>query len=304
MKTTIVFSCFIVSLLMLGCSSDNANTKLGSESNPVKLFFTPSIESETIVEGSKEMIKFLETETGLFFKTSIPTNYITVVEAFGSEKSDVAIMNSFGYLLANEKYQATAELKVLRGGEASYRGQILAHVNSGINKIEDITGKRFAFTDPSSTSGYLYPLKLFRNNGVVPQNTVFGMKHDNVIAMIYQGQVDAGATYYSAPDSNGKIKDARIRVLTQYPDVEEKIKIIALTDEIPNDPVVFRAKLDEEVKLKVKNGLLKYIQTKQGSEIFKNMYGIDGIVSANDNDYDMLRKMIKEINVNIEETLK
>ena len=289
--------------LLTGCSGSGEKT-LGSKENPVKIFFTPSVESETITENSKDMIQFLEKETGLYFKSSVPTNYITVVESFGSDRADVAIMNSFGYLLANEKYQANAELRILRNQDSYYKGQIIASVASGINKLEDIQGKRMAYTDPSSTSGYLLPSKMLKDKNIVPVNTVFGMKHDNVVTMIYQGQVDAGATYYSPPGPDGAIKDARSRVLTQFPDVVEKIKIIELTDSIPNDPIVFRKGIDIETKKKVKEALLKYVQTENGKKVFKIIYGIDGIIETKDEDYNDLRKMVKEMNVDISTTLK
>jgi len=285
----------------VGCSS--SEEPIGSENNPVKLYFTPSVESETITESSKEMITFLEKETGLFFSTSVPTNYITVVESFGSDRADVAFMNSFGYLLANEKYKANAELRVIRYNDSYYRGQIIASAASGITKIEDLQGKRVAYTDPSSTSGYLLPSKMLKDKNIIPGNTVFAMKHDNVVTMIYQGQVDAGATYYSPPGPNGEIKDARARVLTQFPEVEEKIKIIALTDSIPNDPIVFRNGIEDSIKKKIIDALLKYIKTEEGKTIFKNMYGMDGIIITNDRDYNGLRKIISEMNINISETL-
>lgn len=298
------FVLFLLSVLLLaGCASGGSNA-LGTKENPVKIFFTPSVESETITENSKDMIQFLEKETGLFFKSSVPTNYITVVESFGSGRADVAIMNSFGYLLANQKYNATAALRVLRNGSSYYQGQILGSVASGINKIEDIDGKRIAYTDPSSTSGYLLPSKMLKDKNIIPSNTVFGMKHDNVVTMIYQGQVDAGATYYAPPGPKGEIRDARIRVLTQYPDVAEKIKIIALTDSIPNDPIVFRKEMDEKIRLKIMDALLKYIETENGKETFKTIYGIDGIVLASDEDYDGIRNMVREMNVDIVKGLK
>ena len=298
----VLFYLLIVAI-MVGCTSLQNDKPLGSVENPVKLFFTPSVESETIAENSQDMVKFLEKETGLFFKTSIPTNYITVVESFGSDRADVAIMNSYGYLLANNKYKVSAELRIIRNNESTYQGQIIAHINSGIEKIEDVKGKRFAFTDPSSTSGYLLPLKMLKEKNITISNSVFGMKHDNVVTMIYQGQVDAGATYYSPPGLNGEIKDARSRVLTQFPDVGEKIKIIALTEAIPNDPLVFRNGINLETKEKIKTALLKYIQTDNGKKVFKAIYGIDGLVTTKDEDYNSLREMVKEMNIDINSTL-
>ena len=278
--------------------------KLGTKNNPVKLYFTPSVDSDTISSNSVDFLKFLEKETGLIFKTGIPTNYIAVVEAFGSKRADIGVMNSFGYIMANAKYGATAKLRVIRYGHDYYQGQIIAHVDSGINSIADLDGKKFAFTDPSSTSGYMFPLKIMKDAKVNPSNTMFAIKHDNVVTMVYQGQVDAGATYYSAPSAEGKIRDARARVKTQFPDVEDKVKIVTTTEKIPNDPFVFRKDLPVEVTTKFIAALKKYIATEAGKTVFKNIYSVDGIIETSDADYDGLRAMIKSVNIDIEKQLK
>lgn len=73
---------------------------LGSRDNPVRLYFTPSVDAETIASNSREFIRFLEQETGDYYVSGIPTSYIAVVEAFGSGRADIGAMNSFGYLMA------------------------------------------------------------------------------------------------------------------------------------------------------------------------------------------------------------
>ncbi|RLA63171.1 MAG: phosphate/phosphite/phosphonate ABC transporter substrate-binding protein [Epsilonproteobacteria bacterium] len=291
----------IIIFSLTGCLKEQ---QLGSIDNPIKLFFTPSISSGIITENSKVFLQYLEQETGLYFITKIPTSYIAVVEAFGSKRADIGIMNSFGYLLAHEKYGATAELKIIRYGRDFYRGQIVAHVDSGIKAIKDIQGKRFAFTDSSSASGYMFPLKILMENKVKPGNTVFAIKHDNVISMIYQGQVKAGSTFHSAPSADGTINDARRLVLTQFPDVMDKIKIIAITDKIPNDPFVFREDLSNEIKKKFKHALFKFLKTKKGQDIFFNIYNFKGVVPAIDSDYDNLRNVIKTIKLDLDGLIK
>lgn len=299
-----MFTRVLISLLittsLISCMEEG---ELGSKKNPVKLYFTPSVDSDTISSNSVHFLKYLEKETGLAFKTGIPTNYIAVVEAFGSKRADIAVMNSFGYILANRKYGARARLRVIRYGHDYYQGQIVVHVDSGINSIADIDGKKFAFTDPSSTSGYMFPLKMMKEANVKPSNTTFAIKHDNVVTMVYQGQVDAGATYYSAPAPNGEIRDARSRVKTQFPDVEEKVKIIEITEKIPNDPFVFRKDLPPEITKKFIDALLKYIATKKGKDVFRNIYSVDGIIPTTDAAYDGLRAMIKSVDIDIEKHL-
>lgn len=291
----VIYSLFaLVVGLFPSCHND---APLGTRDNPVKLYFTPSVDSETIASNSNDFVQFLEKETGLYFKTGIPTNYVAVVEAFGSKRADIGVMNSFGYLMANEKYGANAKLRVLRYGHDYYQGQILAKEGSGIKEIKDLNGKKMAFVDPSSTSGYMFPLKMMKDAGVAAGNTSFANKHDNVVIMIYQGQVEAGATYYSAPDEKGNIRDARARVKTQFPDVEEKIKIIAITDKIPNDPFVFRKDLPQEITSKFINAVKKFIATPKGKEIFEKIYSVEGVVDTTDQDYDSLRDMVKAINL-------
>lgn len=300
-KLSIVPFLILVALLSTACQPKG---ELGSRDNPVKLYFTPSVDADTIASNSDEFIKYLEKETGYYFKTGIPTSYIAVVEAFGSNRADIGAMNSFGYLMANERYGATARLRVIRHGLDYYQGQIVVRTDSGINEVKDLDGKRFAFTDPSSTSGYMFPLKILREQDVKLSNEMFAMKHDNVITMVYQGQVDGGATYYSAPDAEGNFRDARQRVLTQFPDVGEKVKIIATTEKIANDPFVFRKDIPEEVASKFIVALKKFIATPRGKEIFTNIYSVEGLVDATDADYNDLREMIKAINLSTEELMK
>ncbi|MFK8138412.1 MAG: phosphate/phosphite/phosphonate ABC transporter substrate-binding protein [Bdellovibrionales bacterium] len=299
-RLTLLALCLSLSFLV-SCQKEY---ELGTKDNPVKFYFTPSVDSKTITTNSTEFIKFLEKETGLFFETGIPTNYISVVEAFGSKRADIGVMNSFGYLMANEKFGAQAKLRVIRYGHDYYQGQIIAHVDSGINELKDLNGKNFAFTDPSSTSGYMFPLKMINENKVDLENKTFAIKHDNVVTMVYQKQVHAGATFYSAPSKDGVIRDARALVKTQFPDVEEKVKIIKITDKIPNDPFVFRKDLPEAITNKFIAAVKKYLSSESGKSAFRKIYNVDGLEDTTDADYNGLRSVVKAINVNLEKQLR
>ena len=72
--------------------------------------------------------------------------------------------------------------------------------------------------------------------------------------MVYQHQVDAGAVFW-LPDENNQPWDARRMVLTQYPDVFEKVKIIAKTQELPNEAIVIRKDFPVDLQGKISNSL-------------------------------------------------
>lgn len=299
---------WILALLFSGLatatlSCTNKKAELGSAENPVKLFFVPSVDVQVLEDTSKTLKLYLEQNTPYKFKVSIPPNFIAVVEAFGTSRADVAGLNTFGYILAYEKYGVQARLTTVRNGSATYRGQFIARSNGKIKKIEDLAGKKVAFVDPASTSGFVLPMKYLKDHHINPKETVFAMRHDNVVSMVYQGQVDAGATFYVAP-FEGKIQDARMLVKAQYPDVEEKIKIIEFTEPIPNDPVVFRKDMPEEMKQKISEALIQYVKTDEGRQTLMRLSGVTGLVPTTDKEYDKTRDYLKSIAQPSSETKK
>lgn len=287
--------------LATGCTGPRG--EVGTEENPLKLFFVPSVDANLLNDRAKVVQEYLEKKTPYKFKVSVPSSYIAVVEAFGTKRADIAALNTFGYILANERFGTEALITVIRYGQDTYKAQIVAKADGTVKSVSDINGKKFAFVDPASTSGYLLPAKLFMDKGVSPSETVFAQKHDNVITMVYQGQVDAGATFYSPPEE-GKIQDARRLVKTQFPDVEKKIKIIELTEAIPNDPIVFRKDLPAEVKTAVVNALLEFVKEEKGKETFHDLYGVTALKAATDKDYDGVRQMLTKLGKTASDLMK
>jgi len=278
---------------------------LGTYSNPIRIYFTPSVDADRISFNAKALTDYLHEETGYYYRTAIPASFVALVEAFGTGKVEVAAINTFSYLMAHAKYGAEAKLRVVReGDQTSYRGQFIARANSGINSIADINDRSMAYVDPSSTSGYILPKAMLDSMGIKPSETVFAMRHDNVVTMVYQGQVDAGATYYAPPDSDGRIMDARMRVMQQFPDVAQKVKIIGFTQDIPNDPWVFRKDMSESMKEKIINALLKFVKTPEGKKALFDIYDITGLIPTKDSDYDGLREVLEKQNIKFENLVK
>jgi phosphonate transport system substrate-binding protein len=169
---------------------------------------------------------------------------------------------------------------------------IIAKASSGIKDISNLRGKSIAYTDELSTSGYLYPKKILERNKVKTSKETFAGKHDEVVKLVYEGKVDAGAAFYSPPGSDGSIRDARSRLKEKYPDIESKILIIAKTDPIPNDPIVFSKNFDQEVARKLYTALVKLAGDTKGKQTLLDLYGSEGFVKASDADYNSLRAVM------------
>lgn len=297
------FQFVFISLFFVLTISCTKNKDLGSKDNPLKFYLIPAQDLQALADNGKVLQSYLAKDLGIEVSVELPSSYIAVVEAFGSKRADVAIINTFGYILAHEKYAAEAKLKLMNRGRDEYFGQIIARVN-GPKSIQELKGKKFAFVDPASTSGYLLPLRLFKQEKIDLKETIFAGRHDSVVTAVYQGQVDAGATFYTQPDDDGTPKDARMLIKTQYPDVFDKIKILKLTGPIPNDPVTFRKDLPEELKEKIVASLVKYIKTEEGKKTMYNLYHITDFKTASDQDYDKVRGYLKDLGRTAEDFVK
>ncbi|MBX3032991.1 MAG: phosphate/phosphite/phosphonate ABC transporter substrate-binding protein [Bdellovibrionaceae bacterium] len=266
---------------------------LGSARNPIKISLVPGQNPKTLEVNGEKMAAFLEKEVGLRFQVNVPISFITVVEALGTKRADMALMNTFGYLLANEKNGARVRLIGLYNNTDVYHGQIIAHAD-GPKKLKDLNGKKVAFVDPASGSGYLLALKLFREENIVPKEIIFAGRHDSVALMVYQRRVDAGATYHALPDK-GVPQDARKIIQPQHPDVFEKVRILAKTGPIPNDPVVFRKDFPIDLQEKIVAAMKKYIRTPEGADVMEGLYHMNGFRDASEKDFDGVRRMLLDL---------
>lgn len=306
LRLFVIYAVLLGLTTLISCTSKKA--ELGTAANPVKIHFVPSVDVKVIEDNSKLLKEYLEKNTPYKFEISVPQSFVAVVEAFGTKRADVAAINTFGYVLAHDKYGAEARLTVIRYGLPTYQSQFIAKADGPIKSIADLAGKKVAFVDPASTSGYLLPLKTLKDKKIEPKETVFAMKHDSVVSMIYQGQVDAGATFYSPPvkgaDGKTHLEDARRLVLTQYPDVEKKIKIIELSEPIPNDPIIFRKDMPEEMKTKIIDAIFAFVATPEGKEAFNKIYGVTEFKKATDADYEPVRRMLNDLGKNAADLMK
>jgi phosphonate transport system substrate-binding protein len=278
----------------------------GSTSNPVNMAFVPSADSQKVLASGEPLAKLLQDATNLNFKVSVPTSYTTVIEAMGANQVDVGWLAPFAYVLAHDKNGAQVLLASLRQGSKTYRSQIVVRADSGITTIEQLRGKKFAFVDPASASGFLFPNALLASMGIDYKtffsDTIFAGGHDKSIIAVYNKQVDGGASFGNNVD-NGPPTDARTLVLSTLPDVMTVVKPIAQTDPIPNDTVSVRAGLDPSMVKLLSDGLLYVQSTPDGQAALKALYGIDGLGPANDKDYDVIRSAAKALNLDLEQQI-
>jgi len=235
--------------------------------------FVPSVESRTESQSIKRLTDLLSLATGYRIESFTATSYTAMIEAMAAGRADIGWLSALSYVLAHDRDGVEVRLVTVRFGLPYYKAEIIAQASSGIHGLADLRGKRFAFVDPASAAGYLFPMAGLKKAGFELMGffaqTVFAGSHNNVVIDVYQGQVDAGAVF----------DDARVTVQTMLPDVMQKVKVIWTSQPIPNDTVSMRRGLPSEVKDKVTTALLQFSQTPSGSDTLKSLYNIDALAN-------------------------
>jgi phosphonate transport system substrate-binding protein len=267
------------------------------ETAPTKLImsFVPSGDTQDIITGGEAIERLLEEKTGYEIDTNVATSYAAVIEAMCAENADIGWLNTFGYLVAHEKCGVDVILGTVRFGTPYYTGQIIVGADTGIESIADLKGKVMCWVDPLSTSGYIIPSLMLRAAGVDPDtdlaDTVMAGSHTNVVTAVYNGDCDAGATYV---DARGTVED-------EFPDVMDKVVVIAESPEIPNDTVSVRPGLPDDVVQNVKQALLDIADTEEGQDALFTVYEIEDLQEVDDSFYDPFRLTLDAAGVNIED---
>jgi phosphonate transport system substrate-binding protein len=293
-----------VPLVTMGCektppAEPTTEASTTAPEKPTKLVFgfIPSQEADTIADTAKPMADFVSKEIGIPIDTFTSTDYSGLVEAMGSGKVDIGSFGPFAYVLAKDQGAADVILKTSRKGTFTYPWMFVVRSDSGIKKIEDAKGKKIAFVDPTSTSGYLYPAYFLKKNSYEPdeffKQVTFAGSHDTAIRSVYTGDVDVAAVY----------DDVRDKMTKSLADVKEKTAVIYTSkgtdNEIPNDAIAVRPALPEELKAKIKEALLKYAEDPEGKKVLDGVYGVDALADARDSEYDPVREVAKLMGVNM-----
>jgi phosphonate transport system substrate-binding protein len=202
---------------------------------------------------------------------------------------DAAFVCTLSYVLGHDKFGMELVAATEIDSLPQYFSYIIVRKDSGIESFEELRGKTFAFMDPQSNSGTLYPTYRLEQMGESPisffHNYVYTYGHDNSVKAVLNNTVDGAAVenlifnYMAAQD----------------PEVASQIKVIEVSPPFGSPPVVVHPDLDSETKEKLRNILLDMNKDDQGKEILSKM-NIDGFVFVSDSTYDSIREMYYLVN--------
>jgi phosphonate transport system substrate-binding protein len=240
--------------------------------------------------------KLIGDKLGCEVKVYVATNYNAEIEAMRNGKLEIGEFGPLGYVLAHQvaKAEAVAAFGTKDGKPDTYWATLVTYPGSGITTAAEIKGHTFAFSDPASTSGHLFPAYGLRKAGVDPDKdirAIFAGSHTSSFEALYNHKVDAGelnSEQLESAKQRGHYKDGDLVFLWK-------------SDPIPTDPFTVRGDLAAAFKQRVSVVLQNLDLSELPEQDRKIMVGagITRLVPQNDAAYDGIRALVKTLNIDL-----
>lgn len=322
-----------VALLAVSFHTTIAQDDIGSEANPIQVFFVPSVEAGVITAGGEILAAALEAATGLNFEVSIPTSYAATVEAMcASPTNSMGFIPAAGYVIANQRCGVEVAAAAVRNGWNVYWTAYIVRRDSDIYTFGDLAGRSWAFPDSGSTSGYVVPAVELAAAGIEPGERVEAGGHPQTVQAVYSGEAEFGTTFYSPPimpegyapwqlgdlpepydltvDESRvvtegesthlfvgdiEVMDARRNLAATATDIVDVVRILRLSSPIPNDTLSFGPEFPAELRQQILDALIAFSQTEEWAQSIGNpdFYGWSGLSPIDDSAYDPVRLRIE-----------
>ena len=234
LKLGILLIVLCISLILTSCKGSSETLTIG---------LIPVRDANEMIEGFEPIRKYLEERLGMPIEVTVTEDYVSLIEGMKTSNIDIGWYGAFSYIAAESEMELNPlVLETRKDSGAYYQSLIITHKDSGIRSIEGLEGKKFAFVDSGSTSGFVLPYALFKSRQIDYEQFFseyyYAGSHEQVPMDIQAHKVDAGAISSIQFDTmihNGKIK-------------RDDFVVIWKSNDIPGAPFVARSDLNENIQ--------------------------------------------------------
>lgn len=265
--------------------------------NSITIGVIPGGNPEKLREQGLELAKEIQARLNIPVNIYVSKNYEGLIEAMKTKKVDFAFFSSMTYVFAEQQAHAKVLLKKV-WEEPYYYSMIVTRKDSGIKKLEALKGKKVAFVDEKSSSGYLYPQVALKKKGLSNSDfkeTVFTGNHQASIEFIEARKVDAAAVF--SDDEKGKHS-----AWTKFGNGKTKYNILWTSSPIPNDAFCVRQDFYDDfpkVTHSLMFTLIDILQESSDKQKFSDILGTRDLMPATSKQYDPVREMVKALNIEL-----
>jgi phosphonate transport system substrate-binding protein len=297
----IIFLLFI--LLISGCVDKTEKINLSVVEEQQKVVNDPAVRvaiasvvsPKESYEYYEDMIQYISRKLGGSVKIVQRRSYKEINDLIKNNEIDFAFVCGGAYIDGNSEFGMKLLVAPVVNNNTTYNSYIIVQNESNYSNLTDLRGKKFAFSDPLSNSGQLYPAyrlylmnetpdSFFGKDEQGKNNWFFTYSHDNSIIAVAQKLAEGAAV-----DSlvYGDMKKT-------HPDIIAKTRIIEISPPFGIPPIVVSKDIDPFLEEKLRNIFLDMSNDEEGKKILANVR-IDRFTHIKDNRYDSIREMRKHV---------
>lgn len=214
-------------------------------------------------------------------------HYREVIDLLRAGKIDIAWLCGYPYIRYHQELQLVA-VPLWRGQPLYQSYLIVPHDNLSTRRIDELRGKVFAYSDPDSNSGFLYPRYLLKRQGENPDaffaRTFFTWAHRKVVEAVGVGLADGGAV-------DGYVWETLSEV---RPELTAATRIIDRSPFMGHPPFVARRNLSPEELTSVRATLMSMAGDDEGRTLLARLR-LDGFVPGSRTLFEGIEKMAREV---------
>jgi phosphonate transport system substrate-binding protein len=278
----------------------NRQTLLAQKQKSLTIIFPTRSDTTDLQNKANAVAAFLSKELGIPVKAQIGDE-TAAVEALRANRAQVAFLSSRPALKAQQLANARlylAEVRPNYSGRYTYNSVIVVPKNSPLKTLptakatlEQLRGKKVAFTSPTSGSGFIIPVSQMVKLGLVPNRDrldnffgqiSYGGNYSKALQAVVRGQADVAAVseYALNPPYITPAEASQLRVLYKIPGVPAHG--VAIDDSVP-----------PAVREKLINALLK-LNKPENNQLLRNLYNSTELVRVDhDRHLALMRDALK-----------
>lgn len=294
LKKVLLFITVLFFLIVIGQRSsypekqDYINSNKVSHQTVVKIGVASMITPVDAVKYYQDVIDYIGQQIGRPVQMVHRRTYDEMDSLLEKGEVNIAFICSAPYVRNKEQFGIELLVAPSVHGKATYHSYIIVHNDSPMKAFPELRGKVFAFTDPKSNTGKLYPAYLLKTMGSTPEKFfkrfLYSYSHNKSVEIVAKKIADGAAV-------ESIVYDHMLKTGSPY---AKQTKIIKRSPPYGIPPVVVTRDIDPALKKKVKDAFLAMKNSPKGKTVLAAMM-IDGFVEVPDKNYDTIRLMEKSI---------
>lgn len=270
---------FLVENNIIKVSSNNKTVDV----DKLTIGFIPVEKADELTPKAQALEKFLENKLGIDVEIVVPTNYETIIEGMRFGHIDAAFMDTGPAWITHQRTGAEAILSELVSGKTNYQATVWARAdNDSINNIQDVVGKKVAFTSITGSSGFVRPMGTLVTEGHIKIEGDDIIALESALAKNFESYTFAGG-YKAALELliNGNVDVAFGSDIApqQYlePKDQSKLRAVTTIGPVPSHVFMVNSNMSENTKDLLIDTLIE-LNYDENNAILKDLYGAEALV--------------------------